>query len=412
MKTVVLVSWHFPPTTAVGARRPAQLHAGLAAHGYRSLVVCPHLTPPRAPAHDVIETRRGHIGEWIRQVGGFSDKPLFEQATGVSSHAASTSNQLSRAGLLRQAKNLILPDDMSPWIPLVLRTARRLRHESVDLVLGTSPPFSAAVAAAGLARALNVPFVVDVRDPYTQNASYPPGWLDRPLKERLERRVLDDAARVITASKGFALKQSQLTSTPTTAIYNAYDACDVLANDVDAPGDAPVIAHTGTIYEKTATLQPLVDGLRHLVQAGQRPRLVNCGKNGAVLRTHLDAAGLSDVLDDRGVVSREEAARIRAQAHGLLVFLPSRGADDGHVPAKLFDYLGSGKPVLACGTPSTEPAQLLASTPWVVCTTADDVVGFFGRLDEHVRQGPRPDRRFSAASMCAQFAAVFDDLLA
>jgi hypothetical protein len=415
-RRALLVTWHYPPSTAVGARRPGQIARGLPDHGWDVRVLCPRLTDGeraggerRGP--EAVTTPRARPSEWVRAVLPVDDRPLFEQVAGAPSQRPTGGDDRLWPKAVRQLRSLALfPDEHAPWIAAALATARAtFARGDVDVVVSSTPPFSAAALGAAVARSLGCPHVVDVRDPFTLNAVWPPGPLDAPLRRRLESAVLDDAALVVTVSEGFASKQRTLTATPVEVLTNAFDPEDVTGNAAPPVEGEVVLAHTGTLYEATSDLDALAAGL---AQAGRRVRLVNCGKSGAVLRAALDRAGVSDILEDRGVVSPGEAADLRAAAHGLVLLLPGRDDDDGHIPAKLFDYLGSRKPVLAIGPASTEPARLLATLGGQdACSDAAEVAQWLAvRPSDAVRDAGR-EQEVSAAALARRYAALLDGVV-
>lgn len=421
---LLLVTYCFPPETKAAARRPFQLRHYLPEFGWDVRVLCPRL--PSSDKRDdpaVLEVARGKIGEWLRRFVPVDEKPLFEQwsRTSTEGHALPDDPLTSKA--LRAARGFILPDQHAPWIASVVRAGLAdPRSREADLVLSTSPPYSCHVAGYLLARRLGVPLVLDYRDPYSLNAINPPGTLDRPIKERMERGILKRAAAVTAVSEGYARRQAAFAGCEVHAIPNGWEPEDgEPLQAVRSPlADGPLIlAHTGTIYPIAHDVAALASGLAHAVSAGVDLRVASCGSGGRFLREALEPLGLADRVDDAGRVSRAEAVQMRAEASAQLLFLPSRPEDEGTIPSKLFDYLVTGQPILAVGDPGSEPGQILQRAGAGLALTRPEEIGArLEALAEAQRSGTLEDQRvskegaalFSGKVMAGAFAEILEQL--
>jgi len=425
-RRLVLVSYFFPPEPTVGARRPFQLRSYLPELGWDVRVLCPRLAEG-GPRQDsaCLEVARGRVGEWLRTFVSADERPLFEQWSGASTQGHDQPGDSKKARALRAARGLLLPDEQAPWIGFALRAALRDPEiRSADAVLATAPPYSTHVAGALLARKLGVPLVVDYRDPYSLNAIYPPGALDRPLRERMERKVLAGARRVTAVSDGYARRQAEFGDCSVTAIRNGWEPSDGQAErELHPPGrkDPLVLAHTGTIYPVAHDLDSLVAGIVAVTRRGVALRIASCGTGGRFLREALEPHDLAGIIDDRGRVSRAEAAAMRAESSAQVLFLPSRPEDDGTIPSKVFDYIISGRPVLAVGDPASEPGRILADAgAGTAVSNAEQVADRLellaaaqaaGSLDEHaIPQAGAA--KYSGRAMAEQFARLLDDMVA
>ncbi|MBJ93309.1 MAG: hypothetical protein CMP23_02415 [Rickettsiales bacterium] len=423
--TVAIVSYFFLPEPKAAAKRPSQLRRYLEELGWQVRVICPRMqsgTPRQDPA--VLEVARGKLGEWLRNIVPADDRPLFEQWTGTSTEGLSQESDPKHSKLLRAARGFILPDQQAPWIAAVLNAA--LRDEQVrnaQVVLSTAPPFSCHVAGALLAERLKVPLVIDYRDPYSLNSINPPGPLDRPIKERLERSIMQRAAALTAVSKGYARRQAEFGGREVQAIPNGWELEDGRPQQPVAPPspkDPLVLAHTGTIYPIAHDLKTLLSGIRKASDQGLQLRVRSCGTGGRFLQAGLAEVGLEELLDDIGTVPREQAVEMRAAASAQLLFLPSRPEDEGTIPSKLFDYLITGQPIVAVGDADSEPGQILRQAG--AGSAAADAAAVAERLLAIARaqqQGqlasmgvPREAaERFSGQAMAAAFHEVLSELL-
>ncbi len=97
-------------------------------------------------------------------------------------------------------RRLLLPDPEVAWVPDAVRVgARVIREREIDCVLTTSPPSSAHLIGAALARRTGVRFVADMRDSWLANPHrrYERRSVraKRAVEERIARRVLGSRGR-------------------------------------------------------------------------------------------------------------------------------------------------------------------------------------------------------------------------
>jgi glycosyltransferase involved in cell wall biosynthesis len=105
----------------------------------------------------------------------------------------------------------------------------------------------------------------------------------------------------------------------------------------------------------------------------------------------------SRLIQNKGHVSFENSIRAQQEACGLL-FLPSQGLE-GILTAKIFEYLGAGRPVLSVPGDGGVTDQLLAETrAGIVGRTAEQIADILEKwIDQWERTGkveyePIPDK--------------------
>lgn len=150
-------------------------------------------------------------------------------------------------------------------------------------------------------------------------------------------------------------------------ITNGYDpeAFAGLADDL-APPDGPLrILHPGQLYAGRDP-RPLLDALRAIragKPAGSRPILFDLighleGDERAYdLEGEIRARGLEGVVTLSGQIPYARALKEMVRSD-ILMLLDSPGRTIG-VPAKLYEYLGAGRPVLALGESESDLAWVL-----------------------------------------------------
>ena len=169
-RRVLLLAYYFPPDEKIAAHRPEALYRYLGEFGWEPTVLTAER--PHTPA-GVLQTADDswmHKVEAARQAG--NNAPLW-----LKPEVRRGSGRL--APLVRAAKRLLrlLPawhDEYTGWsYEMIPRAIAEGRQRKVDLVWATCNPFTTAPAALKIARALQVPCVINLRDPLNDYLFYP-----------------------------------------------------------------------------------------------------------------------------------------------------------------------------------------------------------------------------------------------
>lgn len=265
---------------------------------------------------------------------------------------------------------LTTPDEHLGWVPFAVAGGlRAARRRPVDVILVSSPPYSAQLAGLVLARVLRKPLVADFRDLWTMNEyadEFWPGAGAARWNARLERMVIRAASCVIANTptaeamfrQGYPWAAGKLTTIP-----NGFDPAEV---EGVVPRRFPkfTLTHAGSFYRDRnprCFLEGLVqwlsrdrhDGLRDDVQ------VLFIGRNDPSVSHLVSALGLEEVVTLAPSVPPSELYPILAGSDVLLLMLGFRPTSRYVIPAKLYDYLAVGRPVLAFA-PEGEVSSLLS----------------------------------------------------
>jgi glycosyltransferase involved in cell wall biosynthesis len=368
----LVVAFHYPPIATAGTHRTVNFVRALAARGHRLGVVTTSAFTgfrlddrlgARVPA-EVAVARAPHLDPFrilhvLRGAGG-DDGGATETAAQPAPNEAA--EMVPPAGYLDRAIDFAsrladLPDRYSSWIvPAYVKGVALAMRMRAQVVYATAPPFSALLAGRAIAETLSLPLVVDLRDPWAQNPfrGNPFAWL-RTLDAALERSVVRRATRVIL--------NTPLAARDYVARYGDPQRFVTIPNGIDPslfdlPRERPVddgtitLLHPGTIYGRRSPL-PLVAALARLARTeprlASRVRIRQLGsvEDGGRLHGALAAAGLEDAFTLEPPRPHAEAFRAATAAHGLLLLGVSGPTPEIQVPAKLYEYLAAGRPILS-----------------------------------------------------------------
>jgi glycosyltransferase involved in cell wall biosynthesis len=207
-------------------------------------------------------------------------------------------------------------------------------------------------------------------------------------------------------------------------IYNGYDEPDFEAVGFLPPRPRFEILHAGLVIPSYRDPVPFLRAVAKLIAAGDLAReetaVVFLGSGqyveSAEFRAAVHGLGLDDVVEVHGRVSHRETLRRLQQAAVLLLL---QGTDtQSQIPAKAFEYLRAGRPILALAIEGAT-TRLLADLGASIIVDPSSVDAIAAALRSVYRAWQvDPERvarvpgvaRFGRAALTAELAAVLDDL--
>jgi len=364
---VLFVAWWFPPLTGGGVHRPLQFVRHLVRRGYRVTVLTG--APARGERRDdgllakvPPEARivRAPLADPFRAWDALKRWSGRRPADGAAATAGAPANG-SAAPRWRDvvSEAFALPDRWLAWIPVATaKAALALRGDEPDLVFSTSPPHSAHLVGVALRGLFRAPLVVDFRDPWIGNPfrAYA-SERGRRLDAALERRVVGEAAQVIlnTAALERAFRRRHDVGARARTIANGFDPDDFDGLPPPAGGGTPgavEVAHFGQLYGLRSG-RFLLQALARLKETDAggyaRLRVVFHGSidGEAAFRAQADALGVAGALVIAGALPHAQALARQRASDVLLVLGPEHPDAEVQVPAKLYEYLAAGRPILS-----------------------------------------------------------------
>ena len=338
------MAFHYPPeASSSGVLRTLKYSRYLNDFGWRVTVIS-----PQEDAYEVVDQ------ELVRQI------PSTTRV--IRTNYLNTKRHLSFRGI--HPALFALPDRWVGWLPWGVAAGKDLfRKDPYQLIYSTSPHATAHLIAWRLARATGLRWVSDFRDPWVEDPpepGAPAGFVYTRLNTWLERQVIMRSDKVI-ASTGelrdlLRERYAQQPAEKFQAILNGYDEADFegLPTPHQTSGNCMVILHAGSINASFRDPRPLLRALARAAALGTidlskiRIRFLGGGafSESAELRSTVSQLKLTEVVEFVGRVPYSEALMALAEAD-LLLLLQASPDTTGLVPAKLYEYLRSGKPVLA-----------------------------------------------------------------
>lgn len=369
MRRVLLITYHYPPRPDIGSVRPGGLAKYLPQFGWEPIILTPRLPDgPRLPAR-VIETEyRDVLGDWKTRFRLDVGRGLHEQLKLPISCVPRT--KLLHTKVIDWVKSVVAyPDPMKGWLSFAVEAVRELqRNERIDAVLSTAPPVTCHLIGRRAKEILKCPWVADFRDLWTQNHYYPYGRIRRRVEERLERKIIGPADALVTVSAPWAeLLRQKFREQPVYWVTNGFDPDEFLSRSQELTKTFS-ISHTGQLYQGKRDPTLLLEVIADLIRAGAIPRTEMRIRfygphESGWLPDLVQRCDLGDIVENGGLVPRPEALSRQQESQLLLLLIgPDTPGFAGHYPAKIFEYMGSRRPIIALGGPPGVVSDLLRET--------------------------------------------------
>ena len=412
---IMLVTHFFPPDTTPGAVRPHALACGLASLGH-DVTVLTACCDAVAGEYRLVPVPYTRAGAHVKQMAG------LEQSTNLAAAASKRSVPTERLVrfIARNFERLLQhPDKYKGWIVAVRRWLSTEQAHSLrpDVVLVSTPPASAAVAASELAKTWDVPMIWDQRDLWTDNSHYPYGALRRRWDRRSEQRLLEASSAIATVTQGLANRLRER-GMPAPVHVIRTGICEPQRTPKGPREPGPLrLGFFGNTYGVRRDLRPVLRAIETVLNqdlfSADGISFEAWGSIDPAVSAEIDSLRLQSIATVNAMIPRALAEQKSMAADVILC--PMWADDTDAVPLKVIESLAAGKTLLITGaSPESELFQLVADVPGVyICQGDSDIVpalmqmrdrlGTLGTLDYS-----DPERRqpFSAMTMAARFAEL------
>jgi glycosyltransferase involved in cell wall biosynthesis len=427
-RRVLMIAHYFPPAGGSGSNRALAFARYLPEYGWEPIVITPtaawasnrddELLTHIPPGVHVIRTRS------LEQRPSRGDPPLTRSFLAAAprqgpSDAPHPSALRSNVGHLKR-----FPDAHLGWLPFALAAARR---QDYDVAYSSSGPFTSHLVGLILKRFTRKPWVAELRDGWYcwNRAIFPdyPAW--RAVLERsLEAAALRAADRVVLVTDrmadAFRAQYPDLPREKFAVVSNGFDPAQ-FTNAAHAPHpNAWQILHGGALYYGRS-LAAFLDAARRLIEEdadfASQFRLTLLGTLDPRAQAEIARSGLQAHVHVQSQVSHAQALAAMTSADALLLVANTTPGAEATVPGKLFEYLATGRPLLAVAPSDSSTADILAQTGGGWLAEAGDAAAIAGVLRQafsahragHARN-PKPDvvARFDRRVLAGDLAHLFD----
>lgn len=349
VRKALMVAFHFPPQAgSSGILRTLNFAKYLPRNGWQPIVLSAHPRAYVACRDDLLKT-------------------IPAETLVVRAQALDAAKHLSIKG--KYPGWFALPDRWASWWPGGVDAGMRIiREQKPDVIWSTYPIATAHLIASTLAKRSGLPWIADFRDPMI-NGNYPYDPAQRKTWQWIEARVLQYAAKCVFTTERAAQvyrERYPCNADKCVVIENGFDEEAFTGNTpnrMGVPENSLLMLHSGIIYPKDRDPSAFLKAIASLIEQGTLTKNNLCIRFRAPhhsdeLKTLAARYGLVDVVDVAPPIPYRQAIAEMMGADLLLVF---QGTNfNAQIPAKIYEYLRSGRPVLGLLDKSGDTATQLA----------------------------------------------------
>lgn len=416
----VFIVHYYPPINSSGAKRAEALSKYLVTMGHHVTVIT-----TRKSSADGEFTEAIPAGVDLIELDSFG-RESTSRSTGVSFEPMYT----GRPSWRRRTKDWVmqkmgqLPDPRLPFAlafftPWLAARAKKALQQA-DVVIGSTPPWPMLLAALAAKRRFRVPCILDYRDHFSECHEMPGGPVAKWLEKIVDRRLVSAADHVVAISEPMSGYYRTMRDEVTT-ILNGYDdeliaaaRTRAQANEkntvtvrymgIVSPGRIPrrfleaLSILQAEAPDKFARIRVEFFGNAALVEQALREHYPAVADAFKFLAPVPYLTSLQRIVEADYLLFCETSSRATLSAQGILT-------------TKLFEYIGSGRPVLADISRETLAGALLVKCgeQHVVGDSVETFLEALRRPDfyqRHPDQVSEISTSLSRRSQARQYAAL------
>ena len=391
MKKVLIITYYWPPSGGAGVQRWLKFTKYLRDYGWEPIIYTPE--NPESPNNDASLEKDLPKNLTVLKTKIWEPYDFYKVFIGQKR------DQKVNAAFLTESKkpkkfekiavwirgNFFIPDARKFWVkPSIQHLQNYVKSNPVDAVISTGPPHSMQLIALGLKRKLNIPWMADFRDPWTNIDFYSKlmltSFADRKHK-RLELEVLKEADVVTCVGKTWldeleelykkgnpSLSSGREGSGVSTSkfkfISNGYDPDDYTDEKVEADKKFSIV-YIGTL-DKSRNPGILWKTLSDIVKKNKDfandLQLKLVGKTDIAVTEDIENNGLKPYMEKIAYLTHAEVTQVQKKSQVLLLLINNTPNAMGITTGKLFEYFAAKRPILCIGPEGGDADKILEET--------------------------------------------------
>ncbi|MBQ8223216.1 MAG: glycosyltransferase family 4 protein [Bacteroidales bacterium] len=436
MRRVLIITYYWPPSGGSGVQRWLKMSKYLPENGWQPVIYTAE--GAEYPVEDLsLEKDVAPEAEIVRY-------PIIEPYSFYKKFLGIKKDEKIKAGFINEGKkksvwkenvsvwlrgNLFIPDARCWWIrPSVRFLKKYLEKNSVDAIISTGPPHSLHLIAKKLHKRFNIPWIADFRDPWTDIDFFSELKLtNRSLKKhhRLQHQVLTEANKVVTVGWDWAKGLESHGAKDVAVITNGYDfSIDEKSEEIELSKEF-TMSHVGIVgaarnavvfWEALGELikDNSLDGFSKLLKI----KLIGQVDNSVV--ESIKKNNLESNVDIIPYIPHEKVIKEQCSSQVLLLFVNNSPNAKGILTGKIFEYMASGRPILAIGPKDGDTAIILDKTQTGVIVDFYDkeemkktIIDLFNKFKENqlVTKKNESVEKYSRRALAKEYAQLIENIV-
>jgi glycosyltransferase involved in cell wall biosynthesis len=374
MKKVLIITYYWPPSGGSQVLRWLKFSKYLPRFGWEPIIYTPENAEPHESDTTLIKEIPDKITVIKRSIWEpyrfykILNKKRKEEKISTAFISEKKSNTIIEKASNFIRSNFFIPDARKFWIKPSFRFLKKyIDNNAVDLIVSSGPPHSMHIIAFLLKKNLNIPWVADFRDPWTNIDYYKDllltCWADKKHR-RLEKKVLTTADCILAIGPTMNEEFIKAGAKKVKTITNGFDDYK-LPSEKSKYNRKFSITHVGSI-PKSRNAEILWKALSDLINTqegfGDNLQINLIGKIDYSVTDSLNKYNLINFTTQHKYIPHLQALERMAMSQVLLLLINNTQNAKGILTNKFFEYLSVKRPILAIGPVTGDIANILTLT--------------------------------------------------
>lgn len=390
-RKILIITYYWPPCGGAGVQRWLKFTKYLPEYGWEPIVLTVDPEYAEYPAideslekdiHPDVKVCKTKTLNYFR-LGSGGRPPLKTTVSSDTGPTVRVKNNLKNRLARFIRGNFFIPDPRKGWNRFAVSRARELiNEEGIKYVVTTSPPHSTQLIGLKLKSLFPaIKWIADLRDPWTDIYYYNQFYGTLPARmydRRLEEKVLSKADKIITVGESLADLLSEKLKDPgkdISVITNGYDEDDFRNLQANVIPGKTTITYVGSITEQYP-LKEFLDVITDIYLSGRHDELSMkiAGHVSHNIKTLINDHPVSGLINIIPYTGHRQSIKYMLESNILLLLIPDYPLNELIITGKIFEYLRTGKTILAIGPPEGDAAKIIREMKAGATFEKDDAV--------------------------------------
>ncbi|APV45148.1 Glycosyltransferase involved in cell wall bisynthesis [Dehalogenimonas formicexedens] len=364
---IIVISYHYRPSQSIAATRLSKLCKYLSRLGWQPIVITAD-NDPRESEHlepNVYKIKYHQLRVTNREKKGPT------KARRISASGRSLIGKMVTIGKSFIASVVSLPlirtvaEEPFWYFGALKRAMSLLKNTGAQIVFSSYGPAASHLVASRL-KSKGVYWVAEYRDLWSQNPYVRKAQPFTYLEKKWEQRIIRNCDQIVAISEPMARDLQVLHKKNVSVVTSGFDPEDYPLHK--RKSNKFIITYTGSVYKGKRDPTALFQAVHKLYQEGQidpnsfEIRFIG-NESLSYVKNLLKSYQIEKMVSFHEMISYAESISAQSESTVLLLLSWNNPSDAGTYSGKVFEYLGAGRPILACSIfPQGSIQRLLVDT--------------------------------------------------
>ena len=423
MDKVLIITYYWPPSGGAGVQRWLKFSKYLPEYGWEPIILT--VDPKKASYPQLDESLVEDVSSKLKvyRTSTFEIYSFYKKLSKNKEIPYGGFSNQSNPSLMQKLSrfirgNFFIPDPRKGWNKYAVKKAGALiKKYKISTVVTTSPPHSTQLIGFNLKRSLNINWIADLRDPWTDIFYYHElkhSKIAASIDRKLELKVLKNADKIITISDGLkrTFQQKLSENKKIEVVHNGFDEKDFNTFIKKNRAGQFILTYTGTITEKY-DISGLLEAIRNVQDKTANTCLLRfVGNVSENVKSKIREILGNENVKFVGYTPHKQSIAYLQSSDLLLLVIPNTIDNKGIVTGKIFEYLAVKKPIICIGPKDGDASKIIKECSSGETFSHNDILGIsnylLARMNKEAISYAFSSDRYSRKNLTKKLSDILD----